>query len=136
MDDPVVVPTARIVSAATGKCLTAGSQSAGTALAIQSCGGAAATRTWALHGDDHTLRIGADLCMGPVGGSVSDGTTIQLQRCDGSDGQKFKINATEDLVSLKTGDQCSGVWQGSTADGTPVKLWPCSGTANQTWRRG
>ncbi|PNV36420.1 hypothetical protein C1708_32540 [Streptomyces sp. DH-12] len=135
-DTTVTVATARIVSADTGKCLTASSRRAGAELAIQPCGASAGTQTWSFHDTDRTLRIGEDLCMGLDGGSVEKETAVLLQRCDGSSGQKFKINSTEDLVSLKAGDKCVDVWWGKEADGTPVKLWPCTGTANQTWRRG
>ncbi|MEZ3180964.1 RICIN domain-containing protein [Streptomyces pimonensis] len=135
-DTTVTVATARIVSADTGKCLTASSRRAGAELVIQPCGASAGTQTWSFHNTDRTLRIGEDLCMGLDGGSVEKETAVLLQRCDGSSGQKFKINSTEDLVSLKAGDKCVDVWWGKEADGTPVKLWPCTGTANQTWRRG
>lgn len=135
-DGTVTVATARIVSADTGKCLTASSRGVGAELVIQPCGVSAGAQTWSFHDTDRTLRIGEDLCMGLDGGSVEKETAVLLQRCDGSSGQKFKINSTEDLVSLKAGDKCVDVWWGKEADGTPVKLWPCTGTANQTWRRG
>ncbi|MFD7685054.1 ricin-type beta-trefoil lectin domain protein [Streptomyces sp. NPDC059781] len=135
-DTTVTVATARIVSAGTGKCLTATSRGVGAELVIQSCGASVGAQIWSFHDADRTLRIGEDLCMGLDGGSVEKGTAIRLQRCDGSSGQKFKINGTEDLVSLKAGNKCADVWWGEEADGTPVKLWPCTGTANQTWRRG
>ncbi|MER7490829.1 RICIN domain-containing protein, partial [Streptomyces sp. NPDC126497] len=135
-DTTVTVATARIVSADTGKCLTAGSRAVGAELVIQPCGASVGAQTWSFHDTDRTLRIGEDLCMGLDGGSVEKETAIRLQRCDGSSGQKFKINGTEDLVSLKAGDKCVDVWWGKEANGTPVKLWPCTGTANQTWRRG
>ncbi|MFE2276623.1 RICIN domain-containing protein [Streptomyces sp. NPDC059454] len=135
-DRPVTVASARIVSADTGKCLTASSRGVGAELVIQPCGASEGAQIWAFHDTDRTLRIGEDLCMGLDGGSVEKDTAIRLQRCDGSAGQKFKINATEDLVSLKAGDKCADVWWGKEANGTPVKLWPCTGTANQTWRRG
>ncbi|MFD7701386.1 RICIN domain-containing protein [Streptomyces caelestis] len=132
----VSVATARIVSADTGKCLTARSRAVGAELVIQPCGASAGAQLWSFHDTDRTLRIGEDLCMGLDGGSVEKETAVLLQRCDGSSGQKFKINSTEDLVSLKAGNKCVDVWWGKEADGTPVKLWPCTGTANQTWRRG
>ncbi|KOV25108.1 RICIN domain-containing protein [Streptomyces sp. XY152] len=135
-DAAVTVATARIVSADTGKCLTARSRAVGAELVIQPCGASAGAQIWSFHDTDRTLRIGEDLCMGLDGGSVAKETAVLLQRCDGSSGQKFKINSTEDLVSLKAGDKCVDVWWGKEADGTPVKLWPCTGTANQTWRRG
>lgn len=135
-DTTVTVAAARIVSADTGKCLTASSRGAGAELVIQPCGAPEGAQIWSFHDTDSTLRIGEDLCMGLDGGSVEKGTAIRLQRCDGSSGQKFKINGAEDLVSLKAGNKCVDVWWGEEADGTPVKLWPCTGTANQTWRRG
>ncbi|MFC8369047.1 ricin-type beta-trefoil lectin domain protein [Streptomyces sp. NPDC057239] len=135
-DTTVTVAAARIVSADTGKCLTASSRGAGAELVIQPCGASEGAQVWSFHDTDSTLRIGEDLCMGLDGGSVEKGTAIRLQRCDGSSGQKFEINGAEDLVSLKAGNKCVDVWWGEEADGTPVKLWPCTGTANQTWRRG
>lgn len=132
----VTVVSARIVSADTGKCLTATTRGAGSELVVQPCGSSEGAQIWSFHDEDHTLRIGQSLCMGLDGGSVQNGTAIRLQQCNGSSGQKFKINATEDLVSLKAGDKCADVWWGEGADNTPVKLWPCTGTANQTWRRG
>ncbi|MER6620696.1 ricin-type beta-trefoil lectin domain protein [Streptomyces sp. NPDC000931] len=135
-DETVTVATARIVSADTGKCLTASSRGVGAELVIQPCGVSAGAQIWSFHDTDRTLRIGEDLCMGLDGGAVEKETAVLLQRCDGSSGQKFKINGTEDLVSLKAGDKCVDVWWGKEANGTPVKLWPCTGTANQTWRRG
>ncbi|MFE9941593.1 ricin-type beta-trefoil lectin domain protein [Streptomyces hirsutus] len=132
----VAVTSARIVSADTGKCLTATTRGAGAELVIQPCGASEGAQIWSFHDADRTLRVGGDLCMGLEGGSVKKETALRLQRCDGSAGQKFKINATEDLVSLKAGNMCADVWWGKEANGTPVKLWPCTGTANQTWRRG
>ncbi|MET9506865.1 RICIN domain-containing protein [Streptomyces sp. NPDC006622] len=136
VDKPVRIASARIVSADTGKCLTATSRGVGSELVVQPCGASEGAQVWAFHTADQTLRIGQDLCMGLDGGSVNNGTAIRLQQCNGSAGQKFRINATEDLVSLKAGNKCADVWWGEGANGTPVKLWPCTGTANQTWRRG
>lgn len=136
VEKPVTIASARIVSADTGKCLTAASRGVGAELVVQPCGSSEGAQIWSFHDEDRTLRIGQSLCMGLDGGSVSNGTAIRLQQCNGSDGQKFKINATEDLVSLKAGNKCADVWWGDGADGTPIKLWPCTGTANQTWRRG
>lgn len=136
VDKPVTIASARIVSADTGKCLTAPTRGVGSELVVQPCGDSEGAQVWAFHTADQTLRIGQDLCMGLDGGSVDNGTAIRLQQCNGSAGQKFKINATEDLVSLKAGNKCADVWWGEGANGTPVKLWPCTGTANQTWRRG
>ena len=119
----------RLVSAATGKCLTAPRSLAGTTLEIWPCDGRQSQEWTVMH--DGTMRV-AGLCMDTAGGSSTNLTKVQIATCSGNPSQQFRVNMTDDLFA-ELSRKCVDVYDGQTADGTNVVLWPCTGTPGQTW---
>ena len=119
----------RLVSADSGKCLTAAAATSGTDLTIQPCGNGQ-VQQWTIMSDNTILAAG--LCMDLSGSSTANRTPIQIHTCNGSPAQQFKLNTTDDLVAMMIG-KCVDILDGKPDDGQPAGLWICTGTANQTW---
>ncbi|GAB3671567.1 hypothetical protein GCM10028832_45020 [Streptomyces sparsus] len=118
-----------LVSAQTGKCLSAGSGKDGTQLTLWSCDGSASQR-WEFRADG-TIRA-MNMCMDLAWASTENLTAIQVAHCSGNPAQQFHLNSTEDLVA-RMANKCVDIYMGRTANGTPAVLFPCTGDPNQTW---
>ncbi|MER5552009.1 RICIN domain-containing protein [Streptomyces sp. NPDC002793] len=118
-----------LVSAQTGKCLSAGSGKDGTQLVLWTCDGSASQR-WDFRSDG-TVRA-LNMCMDVAWASTENLTAIQVAHCSGNQAQQFRLNSTQDLVAGIAG-KCVDIYMGRTANGTPAVLFPCSGDPNQTW---
>ncbi|MDX3850290.1 ricin-type beta-trefoil lectin domain protein [Streptomyces sp. AK02-01A] len=121
-----------LVSAQSGKCLSAVNGKDGSQLQLWPCDGSAAQR-WDFRADGTIRAMG--LCMDVAGGSTANSTAIQVAVCSGNGAQQFYLNDTEDLVA-RSATKCVDIYDGRTGNGTPAILWPCTGTKNQTWTLG
>jgi hypothetical protein len=124
------VPTASIVSYASGKCIDVTSEGqTGIPLEIWQCSPITAWKTWAFYSDG-TIRSQGH-CMTVAGGSAN-GTPIEVAGCNGGASQRFNLNNAHDLVNIAA-DKCVDVKDQKTDNGTPLQLWSCGGTSNQKW---
>ncbi|WP_203187147.1 RICIN domain-containing protein [Streptomyces pratensis] len=118
-----------LVSAQSGKCLSAGSGGDGTQLKLWTCDGSASQR-WDFRADGTVRALG--MCMDVAWASTEDLTAIQVAYCSGNPAQQFTLNSTQDLVARIAG-KCVDIYRAETGNGTPAVLFPCSGAPNQTW---
>ncbi|MEE1941002.1 ricin-type beta-trefoil lectin domain protein [Streptomyces sp. TRM 70361] len=122
--------TFRVVSADTGKCLSAGDGKQGARLVVWDCDGSQAQK-WRFPGDG-TVRIG-DQCLDIQNGSQSTEAVVQLWECNGTQGQRFRLSAKGELVAENSG-HCLDVWHGRS-NGTSITTWHCNDQPNQRWTR-
>jgi hypothetical protein len=124
------VPTASIVSYASGKCIDVTNEGqTGTPIEIWQCSPITAWKTWAFYSDG-TIRSQGH-CMTVAGGS-GNGTPIEVAGCNGGASQRFNLNNAHDLVNIAA-DKCVDVKDQNTDNGTKLQLWSCGGTSNQKW---
>jgi hypothetical protein len=124
------VPTASIVSYASGKCIDVTNEGqTGTPIEIWQCSPITAWKTWAFYSDG-TIRSQGH-CMTVAGGS-GNGTPIEVAGCNGGASQRFNLNNAHDLVNIAA-DKCVDVKDQKTDNGTKLQLWSCGGTSNQKW---
>jgi hypothetical protein len=123
------VPSATIVSNATGKCIDVTNEGqAGVPIQIWNCDPVTDWKRWSFYSDGTIRSMGN--CM-TVAGSAN-GTPIEVKSCTGGSSQRFTLNSASDLVSVAA-DKCVDVKDKQTGNGTPLQLWSCGGTSNQKW---
>ncbi|MFJ4438997.1 RICIN domain-containing protein [Streptomyces sp. NPDC088923] len=108
--------------------------SAGTALVIRGCDGAAAQK-WARDAVAGPVKgAGSGRCLDVPDGRTDDGTRPALWDCDGGANQTWTSTASNQLRVFPT--ECLDAYDAGTANGTQVIIWPCDGAAHQKWGRG
>ncbi|WP_327249997.1 ricin-type beta-trefoil lectin domain protein [Streptomyces sp. NBC_01320] len=125
------VVTYHLVSAQTGKCLSADHASDGAWLFIWDCDGSR-EQNWTFK-NDGTIQL-KGLCMEVSHASRDEGAVVQLSRCSGNAAQQFRLNSNHELFAVNSGN-CVDVRKFGEDNGTPVQTWGCSRRANQSWSR-
>ncbi|MFF1908491.1 ricin-type beta-trefoil lectin domain protein [Kitasatospora sp. NPDC058218] len=127
------LPTGNVTSGLPGKCLDAGSNSAGPdtfsmPADIWDCA-ATPNQTWTVGNDGTVKALGK--CLDVTGGGLTDGTPVQLYPCNGTGSQVWTQNA-KGLLNPQSG-LCLADPAASTTNGTQLILRTC-GASGQDWR--
>jgi chitinase len=139
----VAAPAQAAFSAATllntrsGTCMDVkgGVSTAGTAVQISTCTGAAGQKfTTTTAGEIRVTIGGVTQCLDAYAGGTANGTKLIIWPCQGSANQKWTQTAGNALVSTKS-SRCLDINGSNPANGTAVVLWDCKngGNGSQTW---
>ncbi|RSM48784.1 alpha-L-arabinofuranosidase [Amycolatopsis balhimycina DSM 5908] len=133
---PASAAPAPLVSQASGRCLNVrgGTDTAGTPLEIQVCGGQAG-QAYEFTAAGELRTMNGTRCVDAYGNQTSNGTAVIIWSCNGQANQQWRQNADGTITGVQSG-LCLDVTGGGTADGTAVILWTCHGQSNQKWSAG
>jgi hypothetical protein len=112
-----------------------GVSTAGTAVQISTCTGAAGQKFTTTSAGEIRVTIGSvTQCLDPNGGATANGTKLIIWPCTGGNNQKWTQQGNNSFIGTKSG-RCLDINGSNSANGTPVVLWDCKngGNGSQTW---
>ncbi|MFI5894486.1 arabinofuranosidase catalytic domain-containing protein [Actinoplanes sp. NPDC051513] len=131
----VVGTPARIVGAASGRCLDVPNSSTtnGAQTQLYDCTGAA-NQSWT-YTTTKQLTVYGNKCLDASGRGTTNGTAVVIWDCNGQTNQQWNVNADGTVTGVQSG-LCLDANGAATANGTKIILWSCNGQANQRWSQG
>ncbi|KAF7323270.1 Glycoside hydrolase/deacetylase [Mycena chlorophos] len=120
------------LSANSGKCLGAASNSNGAAVTVQDCATTTA-QAWTFTSSGQLALYGGSMCLDVTSGTVASGTKLQIWACGSGNANQVWTQSGSAFKWASHNSYCMDDTSGSTSNGNQVQIWSCTGGPNQAW---